>query len=345
MKRGQERERGSVERFRGSDVTRGQTEGPLDLRWAFGPWYTPKKRRERGITGPGGPLQTPGPRRRWPALYCRYNNLVRPNRPVAVAPAHRCLFGGCSSKAAPELRLNMPPRSEHAQSVPPLSRAQIGLKRPAGGAPTCRWWPNYCLLETAAAEPRTRPGRKTCDKKLGAAAHKEARCRPLNHDIPGGEGQLIMGSQAESTRTVYAQAWKEFLRLEAQNRGCAGLDGRRRTEDMSIIAERFNDQGAQLACYQNRIVGAHDEYGGGAWKDYDREFRRIKVNKPDLGWDQIDVIAWLWFTNQPHGNELQPFRASSGAARGPPGGSSCQKRGLLRFQQAHVHPFCGNLPL
>ncbi|KAJ1184950.1 hypothetical protein NDU88_001746 [Pleurodeles waltl] len=35
----------------------------------------------------------------------------------------------------------------------------------------------------------------------------------------------------------------------------------------SIIAECFNDQGAQLACYQNRIVSAHDEYGGTAWKD------------------------------------------------------------------------------
>ncbi|KAJ1098687.1 hypothetical protein NDU88_003794 [Pleurodeles waltl] len=39
------------------------------------------------------------------------------------------------------------------------------------------------------------------------------------------------------------------------------------------------------ACYQNRIVGAHDEYGGTAWKEYDKEFRRIKANKPSLGWD------------------------------------------------------------
>ncbi|KAJ1117903.1 hypothetical protein NDU88_006099 [Pleurodeles waltl] len=87
----------------------------------------------------------------------------------------------------------------------------------------------------------------------------------------------------------------------------------------SIIAECLNDQGALLACYQNRIAGAHDEYGGTAWKDYDREFRRIKANKPGLGWDQIDIIAWLRFTNRPHGNRLQPFSARSGAASGPPG--------------------------
>ncbi|KAJ1162145.1 hypothetical protein NDU88_002621 [Pleurodeles waltl] len=72
----------------------------------------------------------------------------------------------------------------------------------------------------------------------------------------------------------------------------------------SIIADRFNDQGAQVACYQNRIVGAHDEYGGTFWTDYDREFRRINANKPSLGWDQIDIIGWLRFTNQPHGNGL-----------------------------------------
>ncbi|KAJ1154036.1 hypothetical protein NDU88_006793 [Pleurodeles waltl] len=48
----------------------------------------------------------------------------------------------------------------------------------------------------------------------------------------------------------------------------------------AILAERFSDLGAQLACYQNRIVGAHHEYGGTAWKEYDKEFRRIKTNKP-----------------------------------------------------------------
>ncbi|KAJ1129290.1 hypothetical protein NDU88_007661 [Pleurodeles waltl] len=51
----------------------------------------------------------------------------------------------------------------------------------------------------------------------------------------------------------------------------------------SIIAERVNDHESQLAFYQNRIVSAHDEYRGTAWKDYDMEFRRIKANKPSLG--------------------------------------------------------------
>ncbi|KAJ1084165.1 hypothetical protein NDU88_004317 [Pleurodeles waltl] len=35
----------------------------------------------------------------------------------------------------------------------------------------------------------------------------------------------------------------------------------------AILAECFSDLGAQLACYRNRIVGAHDEYGGTAWKE------------------------------------------------------------------------------
>ncbi|KAJ1218792.1 hypothetical protein NDU88_006364 [Pleurodeles waltl] len=51
----------------------------------------------------------------------------------------------------------------------------------------------------------------------------------------------------------------------------------------AIAAEHFNDLGAQLAYYQNRIVGAHDEYGGTAWKDYDEEFRWIKANRATLG--------------------------------------------------------------
>ncbi|KAJ1089628.1 hypothetical protein NDU88_002777 [Pleurodeles waltl] len=101
----------------------------------------------------------------------------------------------------------------------------------------------------------------------------------------------------------------------------------------SITAEHFNDQGAKLACYQNRIVGARDKYGGTAWMDYDRAFRRIKVNKQGLGWDQIDIIAWLWFTNRPHGNGLQPFRASSGAASGPQGGSSAKKGTFWDFNK------------
>ncbi|KAJ1114115.1 hypothetical protein NDU88_002354 [Pleurodeles waltl] len=75
----------------------------------------------------------------------------------------------------------------------------------------------------------------------------------------------------------------------------------------AIIADRFNDQGAQLACYQNRIVGAHDEYGGTAWNDYDKELRRIKANKPSLVWDKIGIIAWLQFTNRLKEMRCSPF--------------------------------------
>ncbi|KAJ1100595.1 hypothetical protein NDU88_005676 [Pleurodeles waltl] len=65
----------------------------------------------------------------------------------------------------------------------------------------------------------------------------------------------------------------------------------KRGEREAIIAERFNNQGAQLVCYQTSIVGAHDEYGGTAWKDYDKEFRGIKAKKPSPGWDQIGLIT------------------------------------------------------
>ncbi|KAJ1114116.1 hypothetical protein NDU88_002355 [Pleurodeles waltl] len=78
----------------------------------------------------------------------------------------------------------------------------------------------------------------------------------------------------------------------AQSRECGHWPHKRKVEEslnnwvrasstfQAIIADRFDDQGAQLACYQNRIVGAHDEYGGPAWNDYDNELRRIKANKP-----------------------------------------------------------------
>ncbi|KAJ1180019.1 hypothetical protein NDU88_005247 [Pleurodeles waltl] len=55
--------------------------------------------------------------------------------------------------------------------------------------------------------------------------------------------------------------------------------------------------GAQLACYQNRIIGERDEYGDMAWKEYD-EYRRIKANRLTLGWDEIDIITWLQYMNQ-----------------------------------------------
>ncbi|KAJ1168989.1 hypothetical protein NDU88_000901 [Pleurodeles waltl] len=80
----------------------------------------------------------------------------------------------------------------------------------------------------------------------------------------------------------------------------------------AILAEHFNDLGAQLACYQNRIVGAHDAYSGTAFKDFDKRFGRVKANRPILGWDQIDIITWLQFINQPHSATEQPFRARLG---------------------------------
>ncbi|KAJ1092315.1 hypothetical protein NDU88_005426 [Pleurodeles waltl] len=46
-----------------------------------------------------------------------------------------------------------------------------------------------------------------------------------------------------------------------------------------IMAECSTNLSAQLTCYQNRIVCAHDEHGGPAWKEYDR---RIRATRPTL---------------------------------------------------------------
>ncbi|KAJ1217334.1 hypothetical protein NDU88_004928 [Pleurodeles waltl] len=51
----------------------------------------------------------------------------------------------------------------------------------------------------------------------------------------------------------------------------------------AIMAESFNDLGAHLVYDKNRIMSAHDEYVGLAWKDYDKEFRGVKANRPTLG--------------------------------------------------------------
>ncbi|KAJ1205513.1 hypothetical protein NDU88_000947 [Pleurodeles waltl] len=75
--------------------------------------------------------------------------------------------------------------------------------------------------------------------------------------------------------------WPHKRKVEASHNNWA----RAFSADQAIIAERFNDQGAQLACYQNRIVSAHDEYGDTSWKDYDKEIRRIKANMPSPCWD------------------------------------------------------------
>ncbi|KAJ1201934.1 hypothetical protein NDU88_005738 [Pleurodeles waltl] len=98
----------------------------------------------------------------------------------------------------------------------------------------------------------------------------------------------------------------------------------------AILAERFSDLGAQLACYQNRIVGAHDEYGGTALKKY-KEFKRIKAYKPSLAWDQIHIITWLRYTNRTQGPGQQPFRGPAGTGAGASGGYWGQEGGHWDF--------------
>ncbi|KAJ1120297.1 hypothetical protein NDU88_008471 [Pleurodeles waltl] len=77
----------------------------------------------------------------------------------------------------------------------------------------------------------------------------------------------------------------------------------------AILAEHFNDTGAQLACYQNRIVGdEYDEYGGTAWKDYDIEFRRVEAHPPKLLGPVDSSIAVHSAVRPPESKCLKTFR-------------------------------------
>ncbi|KAJ1152248.1 hypothetical protein NDU88_005024 [Pleurodeles waltl] len=151
----------------------------------------------------------------------------------------------------------------------------------------------------------------------------------------------------------------------AHSRECGHGPQRRRVEEslsnwvrafsiyQAILAERFSGLTAQLACYQNWIVGAHDEYGGTAWKEYDNEFRRIKAYKPSLAWDQIHIITWLHYTNCTQGPGQQPFHGPAGMGSGASGGTGAKKGacwdfnrrtcsrspGTCRFK--HCCSFCG----
>ncbi|KAJ1130213.1 hypothetical protein NDU88_008569 [Pleurodeles waltl] len=169
------------------------------------------------------------------------------------------------------------------------------------------------------------------------------------------------GVVASSNRDVPQKIWKgayinifDLLVDKAENeevwrckecthsRECGHGPQRRRVEEslsnwvrafsiyQAILAERFSDLGAQLACYQNRIVGAHDKYGGTAWKEYDKEFRRIKAYKP---WDQIHIITWLRYTNRTQGLGQHPFRGPAGTGSGASGGTGAKKGACWDFNR------------
>ena len=134
----------------------------------------------------------------------------------------------------------------------------------------------------------------------------------------------------------------------------------------AIISEKTGGLAGELACYQNRIMCAHDEFGGTAWRDYDKEFRRIKATRPTPGWDQIDVNSWVcimkhdkkWEGGHTHPSRTggwsggpQPFRSGPGAP-GSVGGNfkkgacwdfnqkSCTRpQGVCKFK--HHCTYCG----
>ncbi|KAJ1128218.1 hypothetical protein NDU88_006597 [Pleurodeles waltl] len=82
-----------------------------------------------------------------------------------------------------------------------------------------------------------------------------------------------------------------------------------------------------------RIVEAHDEYGGTAWKEYDKEFRRIKTYKSSLAWDHIHKITWLRYTNRTQGPGQQPFHGPAGTGSGASGGTGAKMGACWDFNQ------------
>ncbi|XP_078509826.1 uncharacterized protein LOC144769550 [Lissotriton helveticus] len=78
-----------------------------------------------------------------------------------------------------------------------------------------------------------------------------------------------------------------------------------------VMLEKKPELAAPLICYANKILKAQIMYGGGAWPDYDRDFRWAKVDDPDMGWDQTDVNVWLESVNN-KAPMKQPFWTSQG---------------------------------
>lgn len=76
----------------------------------------------------------------------------------------------------------------------------------------------------------------------------------------------------------------------------------------AVLLEKFFELGPQLSCYQHTIVLAHENYGPGAWLEYDTEFRWLKASDPDVRWDQKEVNCWLRCFTGTRGLENETLR-------------------------------------
>ncbi|XP_078509566.1 uncharacterized protein LOC144769384 [Lissotriton helveticus] len=115
----------------------------------------------------------------------------------------------------------------------------------------------------------------------------------------------------------------------------------------TVLLEKKPELAISLVFYTNKIVKAHATHGGSAWLDYDREFRWAKEENPNIGWDQVEINAWLENVNGREHHSKQPFRTSQGGPGEKKG--SCwafNKKvrtwppGQCRFR--HACSFCGH---
>ena len=123
---------------------------------------------------------------------------------------------------------------------------------------------------------------------------------------------------------------------------------------MTVMLEKKTELAGSLIFHANRILKAHQEGQGSAWLEYDRDFRWAKVDDPDIGWDQVEVSAWLDSVQFRGGGRQHSFRPQGGDsfrqqyAGGDRKGTCwafnkkvCMRR-PCRFK--HVCSFCGHHP-
>ncbi|XP_078530054.1 uncharacterized protein LOC144812318 [Lissotriton helveticus] len=113
-----------------------------------------------------------------------------------------------------------------------------------------------------------------------------------------------------------------------------------------VMLEKKPELVIPLIGYANQILKAQTMYGGGAWLDYNRDFRWAKVDDPDMGWDQTEVNVWLESVNN-KAPMKQPFRTSHGGAGEKRGACWAFNRktctwppGACKFK--HACAYCGH---
>ncbi|KAJ1124340.1 hypothetical protein NDU88_002801 [Pleurodeles waltl] len=147
-----------------------------------------------------------------------------------------------------------------------------------------------CVAATVPAIAAQQPAKASAEANTSVASSSSQLLVPLLNvgDIRSEHERLRLHVYMEVKEKIWKGAYTDIFyllvdRLErgevkrckecAHSRECGHGPHKRKVEEslknwvtafsiyQSIIAERFNNQGSQLACYQNRIVSAHDEYG------------------------------------------------------------------------------------